>query len=383
MSGAPDRERMRASTLELFFDLVFVLAITQVTALLRDDHTAAGIGRGLVILLLLWWAWSVYTWITNYTGTDLTLVRLSLLGAMGASMIMATGVAGAFGSAGPWFAISYMVVRLFGQLGYWIAARDDPLRREALLTFLPLATIAPVIVLAGGFVDDPARTWVWVAAIAVDAAGAINAGRGTWDVAPLHFAERNGLFIIIALGESIVAVGLGAIGAERSIELLLALSLGFLGAAALWWSYFQHAAPKAERHLVAADVKERGRFARDAYTVLHFPIVLGIVLYAVAIEEAVAHPLHHLGDFGRYSLAAGMALVLLAIIAATYRASRRIPRERLLAAAGLLLLAGVGEGMNALWFVAVSDAVVVLALLAERVARHKPPLAPPLTRGGA
>jgi low temperature requirement protein LtrA len=172
--------------------------------------------------------------------------------------------------------------------------------------------------------------------------------------------------VIIALGESIVAIGIGALSAQRTVASMSALVVGFIGTAALWWSYFAHLAEKGERYLQDAPPKERGRFARDAYSILHFPIILGIVLFSVAVENVVAHPLDVIPTFERIAMAAGLALVLLAIVAATYRAVRQIPYERILAAGLLGFLALVVTGVDAVWFMTATVVVVIAALVAEQ-----------------
>jgi low temperature requirement protein LtrA len=358
------RHTMRASTLELFFDLVFVFGITQVSTVFRSGRDLESFGQGLMLLLMLAWTWVVFSWITNFTGTDRPAVRFSLIAAMGASLVMATGVAGAFGDDGLWFAVPLFLVRVAAQAGYWFGTGAE--LNAALRTYLPLAFVAPAFVLAGGFVDDPVRTWLWLVAIAVDIGSAITAGRGEWDVAPGHFAERYGLFVIIALGESIVAIGIGALSAQRTVASMAALVVGFIGTAALWWSYFAHLAEKGERYLQDAPPKERGRFARDAYSILHFPIILGIVLFSVAVENVVAHPLDVIPGFERIAMAAGLALVLLAVVAATYRAVRQIPYERIVAAGLLGFLALVVTGVDAVWFMTATVVVVIAALVAEQ-----------------
>jgi low temperature requirement protein LtrA len=355
----------RASYLELFFDLVFVFAITQVSTLLREKPTVGGLVEGGLLLFMLWWTWSQYTWTTNWTGTDRLPLRLALIGAMGGSLLMAKTVPDAFADGGTWFGWEYFTVRLFAGAIYWIGARHSPSQRAALLTFLPLSLVAPLLVVGGGYLTGSARLGLWALAMAVDFASAAAAGRGTWEVDPGHFAERNGLFVIIALGESIVAIGLGASQAERTSGLLLALVVAFLGAAALWWSYFDRAARAAEEYLKEVQGQERGRFARDAYTLLHFPVVLGIVLYAVGAEEVVAHPGSLLAAEFRFALTAGVGLLMLAMVAGSYRAVRRLPIERLVLVTVLAALTVVGSGLPALLFATLTVGATIAALVQE------------------
>ena len=209
------------------------------------------------------------------------------------------------------------------------------------------------------------RIAIWIVALIVDFVSASAAGRETWDIDPGHFAERNGLFIIISLGESIVAIGIGASHSELSFELVTTLGLAFAAAAALWWSYFDRAARAAERHLKSLTGRERGRFARDAYSILHMPIVIGIVLFAVGAEEVVAHPHEPLESIFAFALAVGAGLVLLAVVAAAYRAIRRIPVERFVAAGLLVLLAIVGKEIRADYTMGLVVVIIVAALWRE------------------
>jgi low temperature requirement protein LtrA len=359
-------EEKSTSYLELFFDLVFVFAVTQVSALVREDPTFAGLGRGSLLLLMLWWTWSLYTWTTNWTGTDSLGIRLPLIGAMAAALVMAAAVSDAFTTGGIWFAFAYVTVRVFVAVMYWMGSRRSSAQRSALMTFLPLSLSAPFVVLIGGFFEGETRLLIWILSIVIDMLSAANAGRATWEIDAGHFAERNGLFVMIALGESIVAIGIGATLTERQPQLISSLIIAFAGAAALWWSYFDRAARAAEEYLKHAEGQERGRFARDAYTILHLPIVIGIVLFAVAAEEVVAHPDEPLHAPIRFALVIGVGLVLLGIVAAAYRATRHVPYERMIAAVAVILLAFLAGGLRADVLMAAVVLIVSMALWKER-----------------
>jgi low temperature requirement protein LtrA len=358
-----------ASTLELFFDLVYVFAITQVASLMRAEPNITGLAKGGFVLLMLWWTWSLYTWTTNWLGTSATGTRLALLSAMGATLLLAKTVPDAFGDGSFWFGLTYFVVRMISAAMYWFGAKDVAGQRAALLTFLPLSVLGAALVLGGGFFAGGVRLVMWVGAVIVDMASAAAAGRGTWAVDAHHFAERNGLFVIIALGESIVSIGIASVGGERDLVHFVSLTAAFAGVAALWWSYFDRVAPYAEAYFESAGDRERGRFARDAYTILHFPLVLGIVLYAVAAEEVVAHPEEHLTVAGRVSLAMGAALVLLALILSVWRTVHRVPAERLLATIALVLLVVLGGPLSAAVFTGVVVVILVVTLAVERSQR--------------
>jgi low temperature requirement protein LtrA len=234
------------------------------------------------------------------------------------------------------------------------------------MTFLPLSLSAPFVVLIGGFFEGETRLLIWILSIVIDMLSAANAGRATWEIDAGHFAERNGLFVMIALGESIVAIGIGATLTERQPQLISSLIIAFAGAAALWWSYFDRAARAAEEYLKHAEGQERGRFARDAYTILHLPIVIGIVLFAVAAEEVVAHPDEPLHAPIRFALVVGVGLVLLGIVAAAYRATRHVPYERMIAAVAVILLAFLAGGLRADVLMAAVVLIVSMALWKER-----------------
>jgi low temperature requirement protein LtrA len=366
-------EEKSTSYLELFFDLVFVFGVTQVSALVREDQTFAGLGRGSLLLLMLWWTWSLYTWTTNWTGTDSLGIKLSLIGAMAAALVMAAAVADAFTTGGIWFAFAYLTVRIFVAAMYWMGSRRSSAQRAALLTFLPLSLLAPFVVLTGAYFDGTKRLVVWVLAIVIDMLSAARAGRATWEIDAGHFAERNGLFVMIALGESIVAIGIGATLTERQPQLISSLIIAFAGAAVLWWSYFDRSARAAEEYLKNAEGQERGRFARDAYTILHLPIVIGIVLFAVAAEEVVAHPDRPLPSAIRLALVVGVGLVLLGIVAAAYRATHHLPIERGIAALAVVLLAFLAGRLRADLLMAVVVLIVIIALWKERLNPRKVP----------
>jgi low temperature requirement protein LtrA len=354
-----------ASTLELFFDLVYVFAITQVVVVIRGDPTAAGLGKGAFLLALLWWTWSIYAWTTNWTGTEGTATRLFLLAGMGGTLFMAMAVPDAFGEGSQWFGISYFVVRILAAAFYWAASRPFPEQRAAFKTFFPLSLVAALLVLVGGFASGPVLWTMWIASALLDLFSALNAGRGTWAIDAKHFAERMGLFVIIALGESVVGIGLTASGVERDLVHTTAIAVAFIIVAGLWWSYFDRAAPYVERHFRSLHGQPRGRFARDAYSLLHYPLVVGIVFVAVAGEDIVAHPSEVLEPASRFALTVGVALVLLAITATAYRAFRYITVERSVASALIIALGAAAAGLTALALGSLVAAILVGALVWE------------------
>ena len=260
--------------LELFFDLVFVFAITQVTRLLVDDPTWGGVLRGMLVLAAVWWAWDVYAWLTSALDVDEGGIRLAMLVSMGAMFGVALAVRGAFRADAVLFGCAYLLVRLLHLALSAVVARDDPDRRGALFRFAPTATVGASLLVLAGFLEGNLRIAVWVVALAIDYLGpaVIGMGRG-WGVAPEHFAERHGLIIIIALGESLIAIAVGfAAGFELVAGVIVAAAFGIVAVSALWWLYFDVAALFVRSRLMEARGLEQARLARDSYAYLHLPM---------------------------------------------------------------------------------------------------------------
>lgn len=366
--GETEQEK-RAGFLELFFDLVFVFGITQVTALLLENTSAAGFLRAALVFGLLWWAWSAYAWLTNAIDIERSLVRLLILAAMAGSFFMALAVPEAYGSDGLWFAVPYAAVRVLQVVLYAEGLRRDPDQLRAFLPLAPWFLLSPALVLVGGAVDDPARAWLWAASLVIDVTGTLVANRGSgggWRVSPAHFAERYGLFMIIVLGETIVATGLGAREIERDGIFVVSVIVAFAAVATLWWAYFGFTQRAAERTLASTPVERRGPLARDLYTLGHFPIALGIVFTAVAGEKTLAHPDDPLTAGGRSALGIGVGLFLLGFVLVRLRAIRRIAWERLLAGAVAVVLVVFLDGVAAVWLLALVVAVLVAMIAVER-----------------
>ncbi len=365
--GETDDEK-RAGFLELFFDLVFVFGITQVTALLLADTSALGFVRAALIFGLLWWAWSAYTWLTNAIDIERSVVRLLILSAMAGSFFMALAVPGAYGSEGLWFAVPYAVVRML-QVGlYAEGLRRDPIQLRAFLPLAPWFLVSPGLVLVGGAVDDAARPWLWGASLVIDVMGTLvaNRGSGGWRVSPAHFAERYGLFMIIVLGETIVATGLGAREIERDGTFVVSVVVAFAAVATLWWAYFGFTQSAAERTLTRTPVEQRGPLARDLYTLGHFPIALGIVFTAVAGEKTLAHPDDPLSAGGRAALGVGVAVFLLGFVLVRWRTIRRIAWERLAAGAVVVTAALTLVDLAAVRLLALVVATLIVMIAVER-----------------
>jgi low temperature requirement protein LtrA len=355
----------QVTPLELFFDLVFVFGITQATRLLAQDPTWGGVFRGMLVLAALWWAWSVYAWLTSAMDVDEGGVRLVMLASMGAMFGVALAVPGAFGDDAVLFGLAYLLVRLFHLVLSATVVRDDPDRRGALLRFAPTAIVGPSFLVFAGFLEGDERIAVWLVALAIDYLGpvVIGVGRG-WRVAPEHFAERHALIILIALGESIIAIGVGA-GFELGLEVIVAAALGIVVVSALWWLYFDVAAIFARRRLMQAKGLELHRLALHAYSYLHLPMVAGIVLFALGLKTTVGHAGEALDTVPAVALCGGAALYLLAHIAFLFRTTGRVFRRRTVGAAGLLALVPAAVAIPALAALALVSAVCSLVVTYE------------------
>jgi low temperature requirement protein LtrA len=355
----------RVTPLELFFDLVFVFAITQVTSLLADDPTWSGVLRGMLVLAALWWAWTAYAWLTSTMDVDEGGVRLAMLASMGAMLVVALAVPGAFGGNAVLFGAAYLLVRLLHLVLYAIVGRDDPNLLGAVLRLAPTAVFGASLLVLAGFLEGDERIGIWVLALAVDYAGpaVIGAGRG-WRIAPEHFAERHGLIVLIALGESIIAIGVGA-GFEVRTAVIAAAALGIVVVSALWWLYFDVAAIFARRRLLEARGVEQARIARDSYSYLHLPMVAGIVLFALGLKTTLGDVGEALGTVPAVGLCGGAALYLLAHIAFLFRATGRVFRRRTIGAIALLVLVPAAIAIPALAALALVSAVCSLVVAFE------------------
>ena len=325
---------------ELFFDLVFVFAITQVTKVVIEDLTWAGAGEAFLIFWMIWWAWTQFTWALNPADTTHGVVRLVTLLATAVGFLMAVNVPGAFTDTGSWFASTYVLVRVMGLGIYLIVASSAPSQLAAVRAFAVRSSLPIALALVGGFVAPPARAWIWLAAVVLDvvAAGRSGANEG-WDVRPGHFAERHGLFVIIALGESLIVAGQSVVSTESS-ALLFGVALGAVAVTCLmWWLYFGWWQAGMEHHLSAATGSDQPRLARDAYSLLHFVLVAGIIAVAAGTEEMVLHPEEPLPTGVRLTLALGIVLYLGGTDLAWWRATRQVLVARTVV--GLALAAAI------------------------------------------
>src|SRR5262245_18164230 len=343
-------EEQRATTLELFYDLVFVFAVTQVSHLLLDDLSWQGAGEAALVLLVVWWGWNYTTWVTNELDPDSPVVRLLLLGIMLATLVMAVAIPDAFGSKGLLCAAAYVTIAV-GRHAFltFASARRGTIERERAADILIWLSAAGAFWMGGALVEDEARTTVWLVALAIDYLGPVFLYRvpgrpqlapETWDVETAHFAERFQLFVIIALGESIVLTGATTAELDLGLARMTALGLAFVGTAALWWLYFDYVAPIAQRRLERSP--DRTLLARDGYTYLHVVLVAGIIGWAVGDELVIAHPTDELPGPEIAVLVAGPAIYLLGHVLFRLRMVGTLSRKRLAGALGCLAVGALG-----------------------------------------
>jgi low temperature requirement protein LtrA len=361
------RSEDRVTPLELFFDLVFVLAITQCTALMAAAPTWSGLGKGLLLLALLWWAWVGYAWLTSVVDPEEGVVRFAIFGAMAALLVVALCVPEAFGDLAGLFVGAYAIVRYAQLVLFTVASRDEPALRRSVLGLVVSTSLGIGLLAAGAIAGGSVQVVLWVLALALDMGGPYLFGSEGWKLVPGHFAERHGLIVLIALGESIVAIGVGA-GSNVDAGIVVAAVLGTAVAAGLWWLYFDVVALVAVRRLSnAAEGRERNEIARDSFSYLHFPMVAGIVLLALGLKKTLAHVDDPLKLVPAVATLGGTALYLLAHVAFRWRNVHRFNGQRLLCALALLALIPVAVELPALATLGIIVALLVALIAYEAV----------------
>lgn len=291
MTRAPlengERER-HATNLELFLDLVFVFAVTQIAALISHHPTGTGTAKGLLITVLVWWQWSQFTWAGSAIDLQRTAAtRVLVLGCIPVTLIMTIAIPDAYHGSGLWFGVAYLGVQMLVLGMQGSVSLRNPVLRPAFIRYGTLASIAPVCVLIGSFFHDDARVIIWIVAAALNFIGGLRASAGEWVINPVHFAERHSLFVIISLGEVLIAAGATASELELNARTAIALAVAVAVACTLWWTYFAYIPAVGEDTLRQAQGAMRGRFARDLYTFGHFPVVFGLILYAVVVKHLI------------------------------------------------------------------------------------------------
>jgi len=363
----------RVAPLELFFDLVFVFALTQVTQLMAEDPTWTGLGQGMLVLAALWWAWGAYAWLTNYIAAEEDRERLLMFAVMGAFLVAALAVPDAFGEDALLFAVAYAVARWL-HIFIFAEANEDVDAADAIRRLARTALPAPALLISAAFLDGTAQALVWGAALAIDFAGPFVFGVSGFRVSPGHFAERFSLIVIIALGESIVAIGTGIKGGIDAGVVGGAL-LGLVLACALWWAYFDVVALVSERHFREARGERLLRIARDSYSYLHLPMIAGIVLVALGVKKAIGGVEEPLETVPAMALFGGIALYYAGHLGFRLRNVRTLNRPRLVAALVCLCLIPLSTAVDAIWALAlgaaVSSAVIAYETIRYAEARHK------------
>jgi low temperature requirement protein LtrA len=356
--SAARREGERVTPLELFFDLVFVLAITECTALMSHHPTWSGLAQGLLVLGILWWAWVGYAWLTSVIDPEEGAVRLVLFAAMAALLIAALCVPHAFGSLGLAFALALGFFRVAHIALFMLASPDDDALRHSVLGLAASTAVAVVLLAAASLFDGLAQGALWALALFLDMGAPYFFGTDGWKLVPGHFAERHGLIVIIALGESIVAIGVGASGA-LDFGIGAVAVLGVALAAAMWWTYFDVVALISARRLGEAAVgRVQNALARDSYSYIHLALVAGVVLVAFGLKTAIAHTGDHLDAVPAFALLGGTACYLLGLVGFRYRHVQTINRRRLGLAIVLLILVPVATAVPAVIGLAVVDVLI-------------------------
>ncbi|MGO9489787.1 MAG: low temperature requirement protein A [Solirubrobacteraceae bacterium] len=359
------REGERVTPLELFFDLVFVLALTQCTTLMAANPTWEGLLQGLLVMGMLWWSWVGYAWLTSVVNPEEGLVRLVMFVAMGAFLIAALCVPKAFGSDALAFALAYAVVRVAHILLFLLASRDDAALRRSVIGLAVSTAIGAGLLIVAAFTHGALQLSLWGLALLLDAGGPLVIDVRGWRLVPGHFAERHGAIIIIALGESIVAIG---VGAHERLDggIVIAAVLGLVVAACLWWVYFDVTAIIAGRRLAGAEPgREQNAIARDSYSYLHFPMVAGIALLAVGLRRTLAHVEDPLSIVTATALLGGTALFLLGQVAFRLRNMHTLGLRRLVCAVALLALLPFATGVSALALLGVVTGLLTVLILYE------------------
>ena len=375
-----DQEQATVTSLELFFDLVFVFALTQVTAFMADELSWQGILRGALVLMLLWWAWTAYAWLANIASTEERSIQLAILAGMAAMFVLALCIPEAFddlpgGLQGPVvLAVCYLIFRAMHLVMYMILSREDAEFRKQVLRFAFSVAVSTALLLLASQFEGWQQTGLWTLALLADYVGTALGGFRGWRLpSPGHFSERHGLIIIIALGESIVAIGVGVAKEPITWVIIAASMLGLILSSALWWAYFDVSALLGEHALATEPAETRARLARNAYSFAHLPLMLGIVLGAFGLKEVllyVSDSSHHsltdpLPTVALAALVGGVVTYLLGHVIFKWLTVHTLSVVRLAAAGVLLLSIPLIAGLPALVQLAIVTVIVVCAVLIE------------------
>jgi low temperature requirement protein LtrA len=371
----------RVSTLELFFDLVFVFTVTQLTAVLTHDLSWASLGQVMVMLALIWWMYAGYAWLTNSISTRGLRQRAILLGGMAGYLVLALAVPGAFHGSGLAFGVGYFIVTaVHASLFIWTASAQSS---RAFLGIAPYNLFNATLVIVGGALGGSAQAVLWTVAAVLEWSTPWVGNRESqsgFEIAPEHFVERHGLVVIVAIGESVVAAGIGAAGLAVDAELMLAVVLGLLLSAGLWWAYFgADDDEQAERALTDAPARRRPWMALEGFGCAHYVLLLGIVLVAAGLKKATGHPYDALTFGQALTLGGGVAVFLAGDV--LFRHVLGLGRSLHRGVAAVLALATVplGSEIAAVAQLAVLAALLAAALVGEGTVVRARPAPDPLS----
>jgi low temperature requirement protein LtrA len=374
-----DKGERRATYFELFFDLVYVFAITQLSHHLLTHLTWSGAAETAFLLVAVYWAWNYTTWMANWFDPEVPVVRLVLVFVMLASLLMAVAIPEGFGDHAVLFAASYCVLQI-ARNGFVVAVTPAGRFNRNFQQILTWSILSAPLWIGGALADGGARWALWLTALGIDLVAPLVRywlpRRGPtpmteWEIDAGHFAERFQLFVIIVLGESIVLTGATATDVGLNPSVVVALGVAFLSSVALWWLYFGQEATSAVRRMAADEAP--GRVGRDAYTYLHLPIVAGILLTAVGDELVIAHPGDELGTAGALATLGGPALYLLGLVAFRTRVGRRQPWTRTAAAAALAACVPLAAEARGLLVAAGATALLTALVVADQLRRTAAP----------
>jgi low temperature requirement protein LtrA len=360
-------ETLRTVTpLELFFDLVYVFAFTQVTAMLSSEPTGIVLAQGVLILAALWWSWGAYAWLASAINPEDGYPRLIMFAAMGGMLVAALAVPTSFQHDATLFAVAYFIVRALHIVMYLAIARHDPHLWRAVMLMAPSALLAPAMLIGASFLDDVHHQMaVWLVALLADYLGVLLSRGEGWRLSAHHFAERHGLIFIVALGESIVAIGIGA-GTPHPDVIIPAL-LGLVITATLWWTYFDVVALVAANALASNTGRAQATQARDSYSYLHMPMIVGVILFALGVKKALGHIDEPLKLIPAVALCGGIALYHAAHILFRLRNIGTLNKHRSVTVVLLLVLLGFGRDLTALEMLSCVTAISVLLVLYELI----------------
>ncbi len=351
---------------ELFFDLIFVFSVTQVVHLLHGSFDLVHLGQAVLVFWLVWWAWTQFTWALNAADTKHNWILIAVLVATALAFFMAVSVPQSFTDHGWWFATSYVAVRSIGIILYLWVTGADPKMRSAVRMFALLSIAGLISALMGGILGGAAQYWLWGLTILLDIVAAGIGGRNShWNLHVTHFTERHGLFIIIALGETLIVAASAAASEpwEGKLVIVSALAVGITSV--MWWHYFYRLKDKMEHALASSSPAKQGAMGRDVYSLLHFPLVCGLIIYTTAIEEAMLHPAGVFSSEGRIALSVGIFLFSMSLVITFFRATGKVLYFRAILTLLISAVVFFASALNVLMMLALSLVGLLLISIIE------------------